>query len=165
MSMRWLVVAVAMAMAAPAAAQPIDRVVAVVNQAMILDSELALRLANVPDPVHARAAVLDDLVNEELVVQAGEQLHLRVAPAEVDAAIATIEAQNHLDDAGLRAALAAQHVTLDTYRTELRRQILRLRTIETVVAPKVTDRRDMDRQTHAWLDELRRDAYIEIEPE
>jgi parvulin-like peptidyl-prolyl isomerase len=128
-----------------------ERVVAVVNDAIILESELEARmlpllseLTSVADPSERdrrlgkiRGQTLDDMINEELVVQAGEQAKIDVEPSEIQAALDEIKAQNNIDDAGLLQLLAAQGFTLGNYKTDLRRQILRLRTINSIVAPKV----------------------------
>jgi peptidyl-prolyl cis-trans isomerase SurA len=84
-----------------------------------------------------RVNALDDMINEELIVQAGEQAKIEVEPSEIQAALDEIKRQNQIDDAGLLQLLAAEGFTLGNYKTDLRRQILRLRTINTIVAPKV----------------------------
>ena len=84
-----------------------------------------------------RGSTLDDMINEELIVQAGEQAKIEVEPSEIQAALDEIKRQNQIDDAGLLQLLAAEGFTLQNYKTDLRRQILRLRTINTIVAPKV----------------------------
>jgi peptidyl-prolyl cis-trans isomerase SurA len=141
-----------LAAAYPAAAAPADRVVAVVNGEVILDSTIASRtlpqlaaLDTVTDAkerarraAQIRAAAIDELVNEELAVQAGEQANVEVDDREVRAAIVEVERQNNVDDARLVQLLAQQGFSLDEYKTELRRQLLRIRTVNAVVAPKVT---------------------------
>src|SRR4029077_9554764 len=44
---------------------------------------------------------------------------------------------NNLDEAGLASALAAQGYTLANYKHEMRRQLLRYRAVNQLVAPKV----------------------------
>jgi peptidyl-prolyl cis-trans isomerase SurA len=130
----------------------LERVVAIVNDAIILQSELDARLT----PVRAEAEqiadlgerkrrlaklasqVLDEMVNEELIVQAAAAAKIDVESTEVQAALDEIKQQNNLDDAGLTAALAAQGFTLANYKQELRRQLLRLRAVNQLVAPKVS---------------------------
>nr|HEX4313045.1 peptidylprolyl isomerase [Kofleriaceae bacterium] len=128
-----------------------ERVVAVVNDAIILESELQARMmpdlaeiANIQDPAERdrrlakiRGQVLDGMVNEELIVQAGEQAKIEVEASEIQAALDEIKQQNNIDDAGLLQLLAQQGFTLQNYKTDLRRQIMRLRTINSIVAPKV----------------------------
>jgi parvulin-like peptidyl-prolyl isomerase len=129
----------------------VEYVVAVINDAIILNSELEARRA----PVLAEAAqitdpkerdrriakltsqVLVEMVNEELIVQAAEAAKVEVESSEVQSALDEIKQQNNLDDAGLSTALAAQGYTLANYKGELRRQLLRLRAGNQLVAPKV----------------------------
>ncbi|MBX3159328.1 MAG: peptidylprolyl isomerase [Deltaproteobacteria bacterium] len=129
----------------------VERVVAIVNDSIILASELEARMV----PMRAEAMqiadakererrlaklqtqVLDEMVNEELIVQAGEAAKIEVEASEVQAALDEIKSQNSLDDAGLAQVLAAQGFTLANYRTELRRQLMRLRAQNQLVAPKV----------------------------
>jgi peptidyl-prolyl cis-trans isomerase SurA len=81
--------------------------------------------------------VLDEMVNEELIVQAAEQSKIEVDSSEVQAALDEIKQQNNLDDAGLQKALVQQGYSLQNYKADLRRQLLRFRAINTIVAPKV----------------------------
>src|SRR5438067_12454722 len=130
----------------------IERVVAVVNDAVILQSELDARLVpmraeaeQIADPAERKrrlakltSQVLDEMVNEDLIVQAAEGARIEVDSAEVQAALDEIKQNNKLDDAGLQQALAQQGYTLQAYKADLRRQLLRLRAVNQLVAPKVT---------------------------
>jgi len=112
-----------------------ERVIAVVNDAIILESELEARMLpmmqevnQIADPSERerrrsklKSQVLDDMVNEELIVQAGEQAKIEVESSEVQAALDEIKQQNNLDDAGLAQALGAQGYTLQNYKADLRR--------------------------------------------
>jgi parvulin-like peptidyl-prolyl isomerase len=145
----------------------LERVVAVVNDSIILQSELEARLlplqaqaAQITDPVEQRrrlakmsTQVLDEMVNEELMVQAAEAAKVEVDSSEVQAALDEIKQQNNLDDAGLTQALASQGYTMSGYRTDLRRQLLRLRAVNQLVSPKVSI---TDEDVRARYDELNR---------
>ncbi len=129
----------------------VERVVAIVNDAIILASELDARMV----PIRNEAAsitdlkererrlaklttqVLDEMVSEELIVQAAEAAKVEVEASEVQAALDEIKQQNQLDDAGLAQVLAAQGYNMANYKQELRRQLLRLRAQNQLVAPKV----------------------------
>ncbi|HEV7559104.1 MAG TPA: SurA N-terminal domain-containing protein, partial [Kofleriaceae bacterium] len=113
-----------------------DRIVAVVNDSVILASELDLRLrpflddvARISDPSErARRAsklqsqMLDEMIADELVVQAAKAAHVDVDDSEVHAAMDYIKEQNHLDDKQLAEAMASQGMTKETYRLDLLRQ-------------------------------------------
>jgi peptidyl-prolyl cis-trans isomerase SurA len=145
----------------------IERVVAVVNDAVILQTELDARLVplraeaeQITDPAERKrrlaklsSQVLDEMVNEELIVQAAEQAKIEVDSSEVQAALDQIKEENKLDDASLQQALSAQGYTLSNYKTDLRRQLLRLRAINQLVAPKVTI---TDEDIRARYDQMQR---------
>jgi peptidyl-prolyl cis-trans isomerase SurA len=130
---------------------PIERVVAVVNDSIILQSELEARLLpvraeaeQIQDPTERRrrlaklsGQVLDEMINEELIVQAAEAAKIEVDSSEVQAALDEIKQQNNLDDNGLAQALASQGYTLQGYKQDLRRQLMRLRAVNQLVSPKV----------------------------
>jgi len=129
----------------------VERVVAIVNDAVVLASELEARMTplrgeamQIADPKERErrlsklsGQVLDEMVNEELIVQAAEAAKVDVEASEVQAALDEIKQNNNLDDAGLAQALAAQGYTLTNYKHDLRRQLLRLRAVNQLVAPKV----------------------------
>lgn len=129
----------------------VERVVAVVNDSIILQSELEARMV----PVRGEAMqiadakererrlaklttqVLDEMVNEELIVQAADAAKVEVDSSEVQAAMDEIKQNNNLDDAGLQQVLSQQGFTMANYKQDLRRQLLRLRAVNQLVAPKV----------------------------
>jgi peptidyl-prolyl cis-trans isomerase SurA len=129
----------------------VERVVAIVNDAIILASELDARMvpvrneaAQIADPkererrlAKQQTSVLDEMVNEELIVQAAEAAKVDVEATEVQAALDEIKQSNNLDDAALAQVLAAQGYNINNYKLELRRQLLRLRAQNQLVAPKV----------------------------
>lgn len=129
----------------------VDYVVAVINDAIIVNSELETRripvigeTQQITDPKERErriakltSQVLDEMVNEELIVQAAEAAKVEVESSEVQAALDEVKQQNNLDDAGLASALAAQGYTMAGYKHELRRQLLRFRAVNQLVAPKV----------------------------
>jgi len=97
--------------------------------------------------------VLDEMVNEELIVQAAEAAKVEVEASEVQAALDEIKQNNNLDDAGLAQALAAQGYTMSNYKHDLRRQLLRLRAVNQLVAPKV---QVTEEDVRAKYDEMQR---------
>lgn len=145
----------------------LDRVVAVVQDAIILQSELETRvgpfsaeLETITDPrERARrtskltSQMLEDMISEELIVQAAREAKLAVEPKEISAAVQEIKQQNKLDDAGLEQALAMQGYTLESYKEDVRRQILRMRAVNMMVRPKVTV---TDDDVRARYDEMNR---------
>jgi peptidyl-prolyl cis-trans isomerase SurA len=129
----------------------LERVVAIVNDSIILQTELDARLQpvlqeaqQIPDENERKrriakltGQVLDEMVNEELIVQAAEQSKIEVDSSEVQAALDEIKQQNNLDDAGLQQALVQLGYSMQNYKADLRRQLLRFRAVNTIVSPKV----------------------------
>jgi len=145
----------------------VERVVAIVNDAIILASELEARMLpvrgdamQIADPRERErrlsklsTQVLDEMINEELIVQAADAAKVEVDSSEVQAALDEIKQNNNLDDAGLQQALAAQGYTLANYKQDLRRQLLRLRAVNQLVAPKV---QVTEEDVRARYDEMQR---------
>lgn len=162
---------VLLSLLAPAAAAPpepvvvVDRVVAVVNNTIILYSELKQRvrpmmadLEKIEDTRERgrqlrvlERQVLDEMIEEELVLQAAAEAKLEVTDQEVDKAMDEVKRQNKLDDAQLAEALSMQGYTVPEYRKDVRRQILRLRAINVLVRPNVSITDDDVRERYEKL--------------
>lgn len=152
------------AAANPTARVAIDRIAAVINDNVILASELELRVAPLRASVEASVSeprererrvqqltrqTLDAMVDEELVLQAAQAARITVDDKEVDNYLELLKKDHKLDDDQLREAMAAQGVT----RTSLRNDIARQRMVSQTIAPKVAVTDDDVRQRY---DELSR---------
>ncbi|MEO8702826.1 MAG: peptidylprolyl isomerase [Kofleriaceae bacterium] len=173
-----LTVASATAFAAPSPTKPppaaagtkviVDRVAAVVNDQVILVSELDIRMM----PLRAEAAkiadqgerdrrlaklglsMLDEMINDELVVQAAVAAKLTVEPEELKSAVDYIKKENKLDDKALEEAMKAQGITV----ANLKNDLLRQRAINQLVGPKVSVSED---EVKSAYDEMtRRSASV-----
>jgi parvulin-like peptidyl-prolyl isomerase len=165
----WLVISPATAVLAGPTAQaaPIERVVAVVNDTVILQSELDARLLpmraeveQIANPVERKrrlaklaSQLLDAMIDDELKVQAAEQAKVQVDSCEVQAAVEQVKKQYKLDDASLEREITAEGYTMQSYKAELRRQLLLLRAVNQLVSPKVTV---TDDDVRARFDQLQR---------
>src|ERR1700733_5617710 len=135
----------------------LDRVAAVVNQGVVLQSELdiqmheieaRLRSQNVALPPESvlRQQVLERLVQEEIQQQHAERAGIRVSDEQVNAAMEDIAARQNLKLEQLPQKLAADGIDYPQYRAELKkeiaRQILRQRDVvqRIVVTPRERDR-------------------------
>jgi peptidyl-prolyl cis-trans isomerase SurA len=121
----------------------VERVVAIVDDDLVLASELerrvtqardALRQLKDPAERERRAATveretLQTIVEEHLVAQAAARLGLTIEDTQIDAAVAQIRDANGLDDAGLARAVGERGRTIAEYRLELQRELLRFRLI------------------------------------
>jgi peptidyl-prolyl cis-trans isomerase SurA len=133
-------------------AEVVDRIVAVVNDDIILLSELdeALRpyfqkiaAAGYTDEqagrmrFKAREEVLAQLVDEALTAQEIKRLGLKVSSTEIDSMLERIKEVNYLTDEELRAALLREGTTLAAYREELEEQLLRTKLVNIEVKSKI----------------------------
>lgn len=122
----------------------VERIVAVVNDDIILLSELEDRLRFVvaenpgQNPDRLRKDVLDHLIDERLIAQEAVTLKLEVDRMEVDRAVDEIKRQNKITHAELEEALRAQGMTMSGYREDLRSQILRLKVLNLQVRSRVS---------------------------
>jgi peptidyl-prolyl cis-trans isomerase SurA len=136
---------------AHAAGKVIERVVAVVNEEIVLDTELEqwavpqMRGPTDLETPEGRKAFdelkrksLDQLIDGRLVMQQAAELKLSVGPDEVDRAMEEVKHQNKLDDATFQEALKQQGFSPESYRKNLKRQILELKVLNTAVRSRVS---------------------------
>ncbi len=147
------VAAAALGAGAPAGARIIERVVAVVNEDIILKSELdarvrplLARLRQIPDPerrrrelARLRRQALDTMVDDLLIRQQAARLKVKVREKDLELAIKDVTRRNNLTRAQLVEALAREGMTLGEYKRRLLRpQLLRQRVINVVVRSRVS---------------------------
>jgi len=128
----------------PAAqARIIDRVVAVVNDEVIVWSELEdvvrptlQKLADISDPVTREQQKqkflrlgLDKLVGERLVLQQAVTLKINVRATEVTHEIDALKARQGWDDDQLHIYLTSQGMRLGDFRRQMREQMLRQKVV------------------------------------
>jgi peptidyl-prolyl cis-trans isomerase SurA len=121
----------------PLTAQTISSVAAVVNADVITSYQLdraVERLVTNQNPsstpsdqelLKLRQEVLEQLINDLLLQQRSKELGLAVTSQEIDAAVDDVMTNNNLDASTLEAALAAEGMTLESYRQQIRDEILR----------------------------------------
>jgi parvulin-like peptidyl-prolyl isomerase len=129
----------------------LDRIVASVNDTVILNSELLERvapyrveLARIPDEAErkrqegkVKSRALQDLIDEELVLQAALESKIEVTEKEIQNAVKELQRQNNLDEEQFAAALKAQGQSMASLQSDLRRQFMRMRAVQMLVRPKV----------------------------
>lgn len=124
-----------LAATAALSAQTLDRVAAVVDEDIILQSELDRAVANIraqyagrsgqlpPENVLQRQ-VLERLILVKLRTARAEATGVRVAEEEVDTAVGSIARQNNISEQQLRTQLAAEGIPYSEFRSSLRDEIL-----------------------------------------
>lgn len=132
----------------PVGAEPLDRVVAVVNddvitlseletQADALRQQLAAKNMQFPPEQVLKKQVLQHLIDVALELQLAKNNNISVDNKELNEAIATIAATNHLSLTELREAVAKQGLSYDTYRDNIRKEMLISRLQQKAVSPEV----------------------------
>jgi peptidyl-prolyl cis-trans isomerase SurA len=137
---------------ASAAAEVIDRIVAVVNEDIILFSELKERLEPYAQRIRQQGLdhdkerrmlfkvheeMLNRLVEEKLTDQEIQRNDIKVDEAEIDSTIERIKATNSFTDEDLRRFLEQEKMTMEQYREQIREQVLRTRLVNYQVKSKI----------------------------
>lgn len=115
--------------------QTLDKVVAVVNDDVIMASELALQTnmlaaqvrqsgQQLPPQAALQQQVLEKLIVDSLQLQIGERSGIKVSKEQLDAAVASVAAQNKLSPDIFRKELNAQGIPFGMFRENIRRQII-----------------------------------------
>ncbi|MBK5939291.1 peptidylprolyl isomerase [Halochromatium roseum] len=151
---------------AQAQIQPLDAIVAVVNDDVIVQSELDSQIellipelqargATIPDPTTLQEQVLDQLVLERLQIQRAKNLGIEVDEATLNEALTNIAARNGMGLMELREALEANEVSFDAFREDTRNQIItsRLQQEEVVKEVRVSEQ-EVDRFVETERDSL-----------
>ena len=132
-----------------AAVQPLDHIVAIVNDEIITRQELAKRYQEVVQnlsrqntPLPPREALekqlLERMVTELALQQHARTTGVRVDPAQIERALQRIAAQNKLDMAGLAEALEKTGQTIDSMRATIRNELLIARARERDVDNRIS---------------------------
>jgi peptidyl-prolyl cis-trans isomerase SurA len=138
-----------MLLPALALAQPLDRVVAVVNDGVITASELNAQVQllrqqivakkmQVPSDTVLKKQVLQHLIDVDLELQLAKQNDIAVDNTELNDAINKIATNNKLSLAELREEVSRQGLSWQAYRENIRKEILISRLQQKSVTTDVT---------------------------
>lgn len=145
---RTVFVVLACVIAASAYATEIDKVLVVVNNNVITESEFQETYARIKADLLARGGqpppeaefkkrVLNHMILEEIERQLAKRAGIKVPDAEVKDALAGIARENHLRPDQLKAALEKQGMDYDLLRQNIRTQLLAQRLAQRQVARHV----------------------------
>jgi peptidyl-prolyl cis-trans isomerase SurA len=134
--------------AANAAVQSIDKVVAIVDNDVVMQSQLDQRVQEVQKTIAKRGAnlppagvldqqVLERLIVENLQLQIGERSGIRITDEELNQAIGTIAQRNNMTVEQFRAALAHDGLSYEDAREQVRREMIISRVRQRRVAERV----------------------------
>jgi peptidyl-prolyl cis-trans isomerase SurA len=129
-------------------AEPLDNVVAVVNEGVITARELDQQVAqlrqqlqskqvNLPDDSVLKKQVLQHLIDVDLQLQLAKQQNLKIEDVELDAAIARIGEQNKLTVEQLKEAIKQQGMAWTAYRENIRKEMLLARLQQKAVGSEI----------------------------
>lgn len=152
------------------AAKVLNQVVATVDgdpiTAFELDSFIRTNTGGI-DPAMVtdadRRKALDVLITDALIRQESARIGLSASEAEVDAYIGQIKQQNRLDDDALEAALRQQGLTLEAYRAQIKKEILKNQLISKQIRQRVNiSPEEVQRYYDAHQEEFAQPAAIKV---
>lgn len=120
---------------APAETEMLDQVVAIVDDDVIMASEMRERLSTVLEGIEARGVeappedelireILDRLILESIQLQLGDRYGVRIADAQLDAAMTRIAAQNRLSPEQFAILLEQEGQSYAEVRDTIRREMV-----------------------------------------
>ncbi|OZI14651.1 peptidylprolyl isomerase SurA [Sodalis-like symbiont of Philaenus spumarius] len=118
-----------------AAPRVVDKVAAVVDNSVVLESEVDKMLSTVkhgaqeanqqlPDDATLRRQILDRLIMDTIILQLAQRTNITISDEQLDQAIGNIAAQNHMSLDQLHSSLAYDGMDYNTYRAQIRKEML-----------------------------------------
>ncbi|WP_262287785.1 peptidylprolyl isomerase SurA [Pantoea sp. Marseille-Q5743] len=147
---RMLILGVAIsANTAFAAPQVVDKVAAVVNNGVVLESDVDGMMSTVksqaqqagqqlPDDKTLRHQILERQIMDNIILQMGEKAGVEISDQQLDQAIQNIAAQNRMSLDQLRSRLAYDGMNYGTYRSQIRKEMLSAEVRNNEVRRRVT---------------------------
>ena len=117
------------------ASEPLDRIVAVVNEDVVLQSELDRQVsavmtqyANNPQQLPPRDVLERQLLNrvivQKLQVERANSTGVKLSDADIDQSLAGIARQNNMEVSQLRGAIESQGMNYDQFRRNVAEQVI-----------------------------------------
>ncbi|MBK0034280.1 peptidylprolyl isomerase SurA [Erwinia sp. S43] len=118
-----------------AAPQVVDKVAAIVNNGVVLESDVDGMMQSVkgqaqqagqqlPDDKTLRHQIIERLIMDNILLQMAKQAGIQISDAQLDQAIGNIAAQNKMSTDQLRSRLAYDGINYATYREQIRKEML-----------------------------------------
>lgn len=118
-----------------AAPKVVDKVAAVVDNEVVLESDVNSMLATVkhgtqeanqqlPDDATLRRQILDRLIMDNMILQLAQRANITISDEQLDQAISKIATQNHMTLDQLRSRLAYDGIDYNTYLAQIRKEML-----------------------------------------
>ncbi|WP_158380070.1 SurA N-terminal domain-containing protein [Candidatus Williamhamiltonella defendens] len=130
------------------APKEINKIVAIVNDSVILQSDINHRLKvikmnannmhqSLPEEVILRQQILERLIVESMQLQIADKIGFKILDDDLDKIITDIARKNRLTVDEIRNKLAAENIHYGTYRNEIRNQILIAEVLKNAVKPRI----------------------------
>ncbi|ECF7265269.1 peptidylprolyl isomerase SurA [Salmonella enterica subsp. enterica serovar Typhimurium] len=118
-----------------AAPQVVDKVAAVVNNGVVLESDVDGLMQSVklnagqagqqlPDDATLRHQILERLIMDQIILQMGQKMGVKITNEQLDQAIANIAKQNNMTMDQMRSRLAYDGLNYSTYRNQIRKEMI-----------------------------------------
>ncbi|EJY3718558.1 TPA: peptidylprolyl isomerase SurA [Salmonella enterica] len=118
-----------------AAPQVVDKVAAVVNNGVVLESDVEGLMQSVklnagqagqqlPDDATLRHQILERLIMDQIILQMGQKMGVKITDEQLDQAIANIAKQNNMTMDQMRSRLAYDGLNYSTYRNQIRKEMI-----------------------------------------
>jgi peptidyl-prolyl cis-trans isomerase SurA len=128
--------------------EPLEGIIAVVDEEVILTSELQRATSNflaqfagsqqqLPPRNVLERQILDRLVLSRLQIVRANDMGIRISDAELDQAVQSVAANNRITIDQLRSQLASEGINFDQFRRDLRNEILIQRLRQRIVQGRV----------------------------
>ncbi|EAT0076282.1 peptidylprolyl isomerase SurA [Salmonella enterica] len=118
-----------------AAPQVVDKVAAVVNNGVVLESDVDGLMQSVklnagqagqqlPDDATLRHQILERLIMDQIILQMSQKMGVKITDEQLDQAIANIAKQNNMTMDQMRSRLAYDGLNYSTYRNQIRKEMI-----------------------------------------
>jgi len=161
-----------------AGAEIVERIVAVVNEEIITLSEL--RAISIPylqkmkrqyavnygdeEILETEKRIVDQLIDEMLVAQEADRLGIEVTPKEINMAMRDVKERNQLTEAQFEEALAEDGMTLEDYKSELTKQMKKMRLMDQEIKAKVqVSKKEIDKYYQEHNDEFNAPPEVRLQ--
>ncbi|VEA34973.1 survival protein SurA [Salmonella enterica subsp. enterica] len=115
--------------------QVVDKVAAVVNNGVVLESDVDGLMQSVklnagqagqqlPDDATLRHQILERLIMDQIILQMGQKMGVKITDEQLDQAIANIAKQNNMTMDQMRSRLAYDGLNYSTYRNQIRKEMI-----------------------------------------
>jgi peptidyl-prolyl cis-trans isomerase SurA len=151
----------------------LDRVVAVVNEGILLQSQLSERTQMVSQQIRAQSAqmpprdvlagqVLEQLIVQEVQLQRARRLGIRVSDGILNSRLSQVAQRNGMSLSELPAAMAAQGIDYNLFREDMREEMMLDSLHQRDVVAKITV---SDKEIQRYLEREESNAGVQIDYE